>query len=116
MATPQSKFCASKHCDNIIDNKRTSPRRRNMHQNATNETNWSPSDDDAPTVGIHRYDTPKVNDDGMIIIPRDVIRPTTETWTEDYISACLPYHPALKHPLSLWGYCMYTMVMRVLDM
>ena len=94
MTTPWSKNCASKHCNNIMDIRRTSPRRVNMNQKAANEMNGSPSDDDGPTAGINRYDTPKVNDDGMIIIPRDVIRPKPKTWTENYIATCLPYRPA----------------------
>ena len=31
----------------------------------------------------------------MIIIPRDVIHPKPKTWTEDYITVCLLYHPVI---------------------
>ena len=36
--------------------------------------NVLPSNNDGSITGINRYDTPKVNDNGMIIIPQDVIR------------------------------------------
>ena len=94
MNTTQSKIRASKHCDNIMDNRRTSPRRGNMNRNTTNEMNRLLSTHDGPTDGINRYDAPKVNNDGMIIIPQDVIRPKPKTWSEDYITTCLPYCPA----------------------
>ena len=58
-----------------------------MNQNTADEMNGSPSDRDGPVDGINRYDTPKVNDDGMIIILRDVIHLKPQTWTEDYITA-----------------------------
>ena len=81
------------HCDNILDNRLTSPRRGNMNQNVANEMNGSPYDRHGPTDQINRYDTPKVNDDCMIIIPQDVIRPKSKSWTKDYIAACLSYCP-----------------------
>ena len=66
MATPQTKTCASKHCDNIIDNRKTPPRRGNMNQNAANDMNGLPPDHNGPTNGIKRYDTPKVNNEDVI--------------------------------------------------
>ena len=90
-----ARICAYKHCDIFsLDNRRTSPRRGNMNRNAANEMNGSPSDHHGPTDRLIRYNTPKVNEDGMIIIPRDVIRPKPKTWSEYYIAACLPYRPA----------------------
>ena len=65
-----------------------------MSQKAANEGNLSLSCDEGSTVGIIAYNTSKVNEEGMIIIPRDVFRPKPKTWHEDYIAACLPYHPA----------------------
>ena len=82
MITPQTKIHVSKHCDNMaricaskhcdivsLDNRHTSLRRGGMNQTAGNEMNGSPSDHHGPTDIITRYDTPKVNEDGMIIIP-----------------------------------------------
>ena len=60
--------------------------------------NVSPFKDNGLTAGIIRYDTPKVNNDGMIIIPQDMVFPKPNTLTQDYIAACLPYHPVFyKH-------------------
>ena len=95
-----ARICASKHCDIFsLDNRGTSPRvGGSVNQNPGKDMNGSPSDRHAPTDKIIRYDTPKVKEDGMIIIPRDVIRPKLKTWSEDYIAACLPYLSAFdKH-------------------
>ena len=40
-----------------------------MNQNAANEVNVSLSNGNGSTDGINRYVTPKVIDDGMIVIP-----------------------------------------------
>ena len=126
MITPQTKIHVSKHCVNMaricaskhcgifsLDDRRTSQRQGGMNQNAGKEISGLPSDCHGPFDRIIRYDTPKVNEDGMIIIPRDVIRPKPKTWSEDYIAACLPYcptfdkrcwnddqKPILDHPLT----------------
>ena len=109
MTTLQIRICASKYCDNmarirasnpcdtIFDNRQTSPRRGNMNENAANEMNGSPSDRHGPANRINRYGTPKVNDDGMIIIPRDVISMKPKKWSKDYIAVCLPYRPVFDN-------------------
>ena len=51
-----------------------------MNQNAAMEINVSSSNDDGLTAGIKKYDTPKVNHNGVIIIPRDVICLKPETY------------------------------------
>ena len=38
-----------------------------------------------------------MNNDNVIIILRDVICPKPKTWTEDYITACLPYCPVFDN-------------------
>ena len=62
--------------------------------NVANESNRFRSDEDATTTAIIRYDTLEMNEEGMIVIPRDVFRPKPKSWTEDHIAACLPYRPA----------------------
>ena len=107
MITKGTPITKSKHCKmarpratkqrNIfsLSNRQSTPRAgADKNMNAANKFNRLRSDEDAPTNKIIRYDTPEVNEEGMIVIPRDVFRPKPKSWSDDYIAACLTYCPA----------------------